>query len=250
MYEWTPYHALERKIKMDIQSMKTLMEIQALQTISGTNTNTTNPSVFSSMVDDLLQSELTDNTANVASMFNNYSSESSANLLAMTAINSPSNYLAEFLNEDHTSTTIDQYIKDYTGQTSFENLLAGASKYSDAISKASSTYNVPEKLIAAIMKQESNFNPNAVSTAGASGLMQLMPSTAKFLGINDPFNPEQNIMGGTKYLRQMLNQFDNNIEVALAAYNAGPGNVKKYNGIPPFNETTNYVKKVLNYFNA
>ncbi len=226
------------------------MEIQALQTISGTNTTTTDPSVFSSMVDDLLQSELTDTTTNVASTLNDYSSELSANLLALTAVNSSTNVLSELLNEDQNSTTIDQYIKDYTGQTSYENVLAGASKYSDAISKAASTYNVPEKLIAAIMKQESNFNPNAVSTAGASGLMQLMPSTAKFLGIDDPFNPEQNIMGGTKYLRQMLDQFDDNIEVALAAYNAGPGNVKKYNGIPPFNETTNYVKKVLNYFNA
>ena len=100
------------------------------------------------------------------------------------------------------------------------------------------------------MKKESNFNPSVVSSAGASGLMQLMPSTASYLGVNDRFNPEQNIMGGTKYLRQMLDQFDNNIETALAAYNAGPGNVKKYGGIPPFKETQNYVTKVLNYFNA
>ena len=235
---------------MDIQSIKTLMEIQTLQTLSGTNTNTTDPSVFSSMIDDLIQSELTNSTANVASMFNNYNAQSSTNLLNLSTINSPTNYLAELLKEDQNGATIDQYIVDYTGQTSFQNVLDGASKFSDTISKAASTYNVPEKLIAAIMKQESNFNPNAVSTAGASGLMQLMPSTAKFLGINDPFNPEQNIMGGTKYLRQMLNQFDNNIEIALAAYNAGPGNVKKYNGIPPFEETTNYVKKVMNYFQA
>ena len=235
---------------MDIQSIKTLMEIQTLQTLSGTNTNTTDPSVFSSMIDDLIQSELTNSTANVASMFNNYNAQSSTNLLNLSTINSPTNYLAELLKEDQNGATIDQYIVDYTGQTSFQNVLDGASKFSDTISKAASTYNVPEKLIAAIMKQESNFNPNAVSTAGASGLMQLMPSTARFLGINDPFNPEQNIMGGTKYLRQMLNQFDNNIEIALAAYNAGPGNVKKYNGIPPFEETTNYVKKVMNYFQA
>lgn len=235
---------------MDIQSIKTLMEIQTLQTLSGSNTNTTDPSVFSSMIDDLIQSELTNSTANVASMFNNYNAQSSTNLLNLSTINSPTNYLAELLKEDQNGATIDQYIVDYTGQTSFQNVLDGASKFSDTISKAASTYNVPEKLIAAIMKQESNFNPNAVSTAGASGLMQLMPSTARFLGINDPFNPEQNIMGGTKYLRQMLNQFDNNIEIALAAYNAGPGNVKKYNGIPPFEETTNYVKKVMNYFQA
>ena len=116
--------------------------------------------------------------------------------------------------------------------------------------KLRQTYNVPEKLIAAVMKQESNFNASAVSTAGASGLMQLMPSTARYLGVTDRNDPEQNIMGGAKYLRQMLDQFDNNMETALAAYNAGPGNVAKYDGIPPFTETQNYVKKVLNYFNA
>ncbi|MEO4054261.1 lytic transglycosylase domain-containing protein [Solibacillus sp. CAU 1738] len=229
---------------MDIQSIKTLMELQALQTISGTNSNSASPSVFSSMVDDLLQSELTDATKNAASLLNSYSSMASADSLAI----SPKNYLDAFLLEGQANTTIDQYLNDYTGQSGYENVLAGASSYSETIAQAANTYNVPEKLIAAIIKQESNFNPNAVSTAGATGLMQLMPSTAKFLGVTDPTNPEQNIMGGAKYLRQMLNQFDNDIEKALAAYNAGPGNVKKYDGIPPFNETTNYVKKVLNYY--
>ena len=77
-----------------------------------------------------------------------------------------------------------------------------------------------------------------------------MPGTAKFLGVKDSFDPVQNMMGGAKYLRQMLNQFGGNIELALAAYNAGPGNVKKHDGIPPFKETQQYVKKVLGYFNA
>lgn len=120
----------------------------------------------------------------------------------------------------------------------------------EIINKASDAYNVPAKLISSVIKQESNFNPSAISSAGASGLMQLMPGTAKYLGVQNILDPEQNIMGGTKYLKQMLEQFDGNIEKALAAYNAGPGSVKKFDGIPPYKETENYVKKVLNNFLA
>jgi soluble lytic murein transglycosylase-like protein len=131
-----------------------------------------------------------------------------------------------------------------------KNTSIGNESYSDIISQAASKYNLPDKLISAVIKQESNFNNSIVSHAGAQGLMQLMPGTAKFLGVKDSFDPVQNVMGGAKYLRQMLNQFGGNIELALAAYNAGPGNVKKHDGIPPFNETQQYVKKVLGYFNA
>ncbi|MBS4177395.1 lytic transglycosylase domain-containing protein [Lederbergia citrea] len=112
------------------------------------------------------------------------------------------------------------------------------------IQKASEVYKLPEKLIKAIIKHESNFNPGLVSHAGASGLMQLMPATARGLGVTDIFDPGQNVMAGSKYLRNMLDKYEGNLVLALAAYNAGPGNVDKYGGIPPFKETQSYVKKV------
>lgn len=118
----------------------------------------------------------------------------------------------------------------------------------DAIfEEAASTYNVSVNLIKAVAKAESGFNPSAVSKSGAIGVMQLMPSTARSLGVTDPYDARQNIMGGTKYLRQNLDRFNGNVSLALAAYNAGPNAVQKYGGIPPYQETQNYVKIVTSY---
>ncbi len=117
----------------------------------------------------------------------------------------------------------------------------------DAIVSSAAKYQIDPNLIKAVIRQESNFDTDAVSRSGAMGLMQLMPTTASSLGVNNAFDIEDNVEGGTKYLSQMLNQFDDNEQLALAAYNAGPGSVTKYGGIPPYAETQDYVPKVLGY---
>ena len=136
---------------------------------------------------------------------------------------------------------------------SFENALS-ASKTSkttslDAIfNKAAKTYGVDVKLLKAIAKQESNFQTDVVSKAGAQGVMQLMPATAKAMGVKNAMDPEENIMGGAKLISQLLKKYDGDVKLALAGYNAGTGNVAKYHGIPPFEETKNYIKKGMNYY--
>lgn len=122
--------------------------------------------------------------------------------------------------------------------------------YHDIINEKATAYDLDPTLIKAVIKTESNWNSRAVSSKGAIGLMQLMPATANEMNVSNPFDPEDNIEGGAKYLRYLLERFNGDLTLALAAYNAGPKAVEKYGYIPPINETTQYVKKVLSHYNG
>ena len=137
-----------------------------------------------------------------------------------------------------------------TQATSSASTMSSPQDYEAYFKEASETYGVATSILKSIAKAESNFNPSAVSKAGAIGIMQLMPSTAASLGVSNSYDARENIMGGAKYISQLLSRYQGNISLALAAYNAGTGNVDKYGGIPPFTETQNYVQKVLSYMNG
>ena len=116
-----------------------------------------------------------------------------------------------------------------------------------SVKEASAKYNLPTNVMIGVIKAESDFQVRTVSSKGAQGLMQLMPETAKELGVKDPFDIDQNIDGGARYLRKMLDLFGGDLKLALAAYNSGPETVKRYNGIPPYKETTRYVERVFKF---
>lgn len=120
-------------------------------------------------------------------------------------------------------------------------------KFHKIFEEVAKEFNLDPHLLKAMAKVESNFNPRAISPKGAMGVMQLIPSTARLVGVSDPFDPIENIYGGAKYLRQLLNEFGD-LKLSLAAYNAGPEAVRRYRGIPPYPETINYVQNVLQYY--
>ncbi len=129
------------------------------------------------------------------------------------------------------------------------NWLKNQKKFDPTIRSVAKTYKLPHTLLHAVITAESSYDPNAISKAGAVGLMQLMPETAKRYGVSNRRDPKQNIYGGSRYLRYLLKLFNNDLKLVLAAYNAGEGAVKKYgNKIPPYKETQNYVKKVIKYY--
>lgn len=168
--------------------------------------------------------------------------------MSATMLNTLEQALSNTLSTDSGSsgTTLDGMLtKDATLSGTTSAMPASTASVNAAISAAAARYGVPADLIRAVANQESGFDSNAVSPAGAQGIMQLMPRTAQELGVTDPFDAAQNIDAGTRYLSGLIQQVHGNIPLALAAYNAGPGAVEQYGGIPPYPETQNYVKDVL-----
>ncbi|MFG6120544.1 lytic transglycosylase domain-containing protein [Thalassobacillus sp. B23F22_16] len=203
---------------MDIKNMQQMIQVQAMSAIHG-GKNTMADSLMDMAFQSLLKAAIGTETQQ------------------RSPASQPVNTLPAFQPQPNPAT--------FSLRSSSDPVQKGNDPIQQLIDKASKTFGVKKSLIRSVIQHESNFNSEAVSQAGAQGLMQLMPATAKGLGVTNAFDPEQNVMAGTKYLKQMLDRYDGNDALALAAYNAGPGNVDKFGGIPPFKETENYVRNVM-----
>lgn len=199
---------------MDIKIMQQMLQNQAMSALDGKINQTDNREQFSAPFQQLLNGQIAEQ---------------------LTADKKPENLLNRAGNQQTMSGDVQQKIPSDRSTSDFDTYIKNSSE----------KYGVDESLIHAVINAESGYTPDARSSAGAQGMMQLMPATAKGLGVENPHDPEQNIDGGTKYLRHMLDKYNGNIEIALAAYNAGPGNIEDYQGIPPFEETTNYIQNVI-----
>lgn len=225
---------------MDVGMLQKLIQLQALSNmnqLSGTNQKdeNTTTSLFSS----LFNNEL-----------NSLGLSASSNIIDIPQPTlSYGETVAQLLGKSTTSPV--QLIEDeIEGTTSSSSIKKTSNNVDRIINEMANKYDVDPKLIRSIIKHESGFNPNAVSSVGAKGLMQIMPSNFESYGITNPFDPKQNIEAGTRMIKANLRKYNGNVELALAAYNAGSGNVKKYGGIPPFKETQNYVRKVTESYYA
>lgn len=219
--------------------------------------------MFSSMLQNLLNSSGQANAMQRAVQMNNYvqkynaqwqpvektavTTQNTNNIQSFDSVlkNSASVKFGDLLTKPETKVSASLYTAQANSAASH---LTPRQKIGEIVSRMSKKHGVDEKLVNALIKQESGFNPNAKSKVGAMGLMQLMPQTAKGLGVTNPMDPEQNVEGGVKYLKSMLNRYNGNVILALAAYNAGPGAVDRYDGVPPYKETQNYVRSILSSY--